>query len=326
MNILDNKLLVQKIQPQYFCDYDINIETIQLLNTLIDIDNLNLLLIGDVCTGKTSLLNTIMREYYKDYTFNEYKNNILYINNLKEQGINYYRSEVKTFCQTSSIIKNKKKFVVLDDVDLINEQSQQVFRNCIDKYNTNVHFISSCLNIQKIIENLQSRFTLIKIHPLDINTLIKIANKIITLENIKITKDAYDFIIHISNNNVKILVNYMEKIKLVGEEITLDMVMQLCFNISFTLFEKYTTFILEKNLAKAIDLIYNICEKGYSVIDILDNYFVFIKVTTILSEEQKYKIIPFICKYITIFYNVHENEIELALFTNNLYRVLNEKV
>ena len=324
MNILDNKLLVQKIQPQYFCDYDINIETIELLNTLIEIDNLNLLLIGDICTGKTSLLNTIMREYYKDYTFNEYKNNILYINNLKDQGINYYRSEVKTFCQTSSIIKNKKKFVVLDDIDLINEQSQQVFRNCIDKYNTNVHFISSCLNIQKVIENLQSRFTLIKIYPLDINTLIKIANKIITLENIKITQDAYDFIIHISNNNVKILVNYMEKIKLVGEEITLDMAMQLCFNISFTLFEKYTTFILEKNLVKAIDLIYNICEKGYSVIDILDNYFIFIKVTTTISEEDKYKIIPFICKYITIFYNVHENEIELALFTNNLYSVLNE--
>jgi hypothetical protein len=58
--------------------------------------------------------------------------------------------------------------------------------------------------------------------------------------------------------------------------------------------------------------------------DILDNYFLFIKNTTILNEDQKYNIIPFICKYISIFHNIHEDEIELALFTNNLMKILNE--
>ena len=56
--------------------------------------------------------------------------------------------------------------------------------------------------------------------------------------------------------------------------------------------------------------------------DILDNYFIFVKTTQILSEEYKYKIIPFICKYITIFHNIHEDEIELALFSNNLFSIL----
>ena len=52
------------------------------------------------------------------------------------------------------------------------------------------------------------------------------------------------------------------------------------------------------------------------------NYFIFIKTTLILTEEQKYKIIPFICKYITIFHNIHEDEIEMSLFTNNLIKIL----
>jgi hypothetical protein len=52
--------------------------------------------------------------------------------------------------------------------------------------------------------------------------------------------------------------------------------------------------------------------------DILDNFFLFVKVTPILNEDEKYKIFPLICKYITIFYNIHEDQIELALFTNNL--------
>ena len=37
------------------------------------------------------------------------------------------------------------------------------FRNCIDKYSHNVHFLSSCSNTQKVIDSLQSRCTLIKI-------------------------------------------------------------------------------------------------------------------------------------------------------------------
>ena len=91
--------------------------------------------------------------------------NILTINSLKDQGISYYRYEVKTFCQTLCQLQNKKKFVVLDDIDYINEQSQQVFRNCIDKYSNNTNFIASCSNIQKVIDSFQSRVMIIKIKP-----------------------------------------------------------------------------------------------------------------------------------------------------------------
>ena len=79
---------------------------------------------------------------------------------------------------------------------------------------------------------------------------------------------------------------------------------------------------LQKELKKAIYLISELYDKGYSVMDILDNYFIFVKSSTILNEEQKFKIIPCICKYITIFHNIHEDEIELSLFTNNIIETL----
>ena len=321
---MEDRLFIHKYQPIYFKDFGEDNETVKIIKTLISIDNLNILLIGNMASGKTSLLNTIIREYYTGYTNKDYEENVLYINSLKEQGINYYRTDVKTFCQTCSNIKNKKKFIVLDDIDLINEQSQQVFRNCIDKYSHNVHFISSCNNIQKVIESLQSRFTIIKIKPLKRENMISIINNIQLSENIEIDKDAQDFIINISNNTVKILINYMEKFKLLNERITLNLAVQLCSNISFFIFEEYTTLILEKKLKESINLIYEIYDKGYSVMDILDNYFIFIKSTNILNEEQKYKIIPYMCKYISIFHNIHEDEIELSLFTNNLIDILSE--
>ena len=317
-----DKLFVNKYQPLIFDDFGIDDEIIKILKTLIVMDNLNILLIGDIASGKTSLLNSLIREYYTGHNPKEYEDNIMYINNLKEQGINYYRNDVKTFCQTCSVIKGKKKFIVLDDIDLINEQSQQVFRNCIDKFSHNVHFISSCTNIQKVIESIQSRLTIIKIKPLQKEQLFKIIDKIKANENISMDIEAEEFIVNISNKTVKILINYMEKFKLVNEHITHNLAVRLCSNISFITFEDYTNLIKNKNLNNAIQLIYEIYDKGYSVMDILDNYFLFVKNTDILNETEKYNVIPIICKYITIFHNIHEDEIELALFTNNLIAIL----
>lgn len=321
---MNNTLFLNKYQPYYFKDFETDSEMIEILETLISMNSLNILFIGDIGCGKTAFLNAVIREYYKGHSIDHQENNILEINSLKEQGINFYRNDVKTFCQTCSSIPNKKKIVVLDDLDFINEQSQQVFRNCIDKYSHNVHFIASCSNSQKVIESLQSRFIIIKIKPLQKHNLASIMQKIIASEDIRIDPDAVDFILSVCNNTIKILINYLEKFKLINQHVTLDLATNVCTNISFHTFEKYTGFIKNKELYNAIHLFYDLYDKGYSVIDILDNYFMFIKFTNILTEDQKYDIIPIICKYITVFRNIHEDEIELALFSNNLYSILNK--
>ena len=116
----------------------------------------------------------------------------------------------------------------------------------------------------------------------------------------------------------------MEKFKLLNEPITLELANKVCTNINFYTFEEYTNLVKKGLLNEAIKTIYDIFDKGYSVMDILDNYFLFVKNTDCLNESEKYEIIPFICKYITIFHNIHEDEIELALFTNNLVNILNK--
>jgi DNA polymerase III delta prime subunit len=314
----NSKLFIHKYQPIYFGDFEIDENIVEILNTLIEIDNLNILIIGDMGSGKTSLMNAIILEYYKGNEKSAIEENILHINSLKEQGINYYRNDVKTFCQTTCSIYKKKKIIVLDDIDFINEQSQQVFRNCIDKFSHNVHFICTTTSHQKVIESLQSRLLTIKIKSLQKEKLHKIMKKIMSSENINMSLDVQLFILDICNNTAKILINYMEKCKLLNTEITMDVAKSICANISFSIFQEYTENVKKKNLINAIELFYSIYDKGFSVIDILDNYFLFIKSTSMLTEEEKYKIIPLLCKYITIFHNIHEDEIELSIFTNNL--------
>jgi replication factor C subunit 2/4 len=322
---MTDKLFINKYQPIYFKDFGENNEITKMLTSLIKIDDLNILFIGNMASGKTSILNALIREYYFGLSPKEYEENILYINSLKEQGINYYRTDVRTFCQTCSNIKGKKKFVVLDDIDFINEQSQQVFRNCIDKYSHNVHFIASCSNMQKVIESIQSRFIIVKIKQLERENLIKIIEKIKQIENISISPEAEEFVLNVSNNTVKILINYMEKFKLYNDYITLDLAMQMCTNISFISFDEYVLCLKQNKLNDAIEILYGIYDKGYSIMDILDNFFLYVKITSLINEYEKYIIIPYICKYITVFHNIHEEEIELALFTNNILNIMTKK-
>ena len=77
----------------------------------------------------------------------------------------------------------------------------------------------SCINTQKVIESLQSRCSIIKIKPIKKifkNNTKNIKNK----ENIDIDSDVENFLIKISNNSIRLLINYLEKFKLLNLKIT----------------------------------------------------------------------------------------------------------
>ena len=243
-----------KYQPKILTDFTINSELIDIIKTLTAMDNLNILFIGNSGSGRTSLIQAIIREYYgENISLNH--DNIMTINTLKEQGISYYRTEVKIFCQTSSLFKDKKKILVLDDIDIINEQSQQVFRNCIDKYSNNVIFLASCSNTQKVIESLQSRMNVLNIKSPSENQLKNIARSIISAESITIDDNVIDFIVKVCNGSIRILINYLEKFKLLDQNINFDIANKVCTNISFIELDKYTNFCKKKELTNALKLI-----------------------------------------------------------------------
>lgn len=317
---------ITKYKPYYineFSEFSSNKELISILKILHELEDLNILLIGHPSSGKTTILYAIIREYYGlKKTDNIPETNIMFINNLKEQGINFYRNEMKTFCQSHCSIFGKKKMVVIDDMDNINEQSQQVFRNYIDKYKNNVHFVSVCTNIQKVIESIQSRVHIINILPPDKEQLRLIMEKIVKEENIDIDKEATDYLLMVSNNSIRGLINNLEKMFILNEPIDLFLCKKLCSNISFQIFESYIQYIRRGEIYNAVRVFYEIHDYGYSVIDILDYFFTFIKTTKMVNEEEKYRIIPILCKYITVFHSIHEDVIELSLLTNKVFECL----
>jgi DNA polymerase III delta prime subunit len=316
---MDPDTFILKYKPYFIRDFYLEPTHLTVLNALQELDDLNLLVVGNSCSGKTSLIYAIIREYYgmnESAVFPEH--NIMFINNLKEQGIQFFRTEMKTFCQSKSNIPGKKKIIVVDDIDTINEQSQQVFRNYMDKYSKNIHFISVCTNIQKVNESLQSRLHILKINQVDRNNLETTMNKIVEKESLIMDADAKNFLLNISDNSIRVLINHLEKIYILGQPVNMELVHKLCSNISYVQFDNYIHKLKSGDLGGAIAILYEIYDHGYSVIDILDYFFTYIKMTKTLEEVEKYRALPFLCKYITIFHKVHEDVIELAFFTNSL--------
>ena len=316
---------VAKYKPYYIDEYSTNIHLMSVVKTLLTMNDLNILFIGSPGSGKTTLLYALIREYYNlNKTDHINENNIMFINNLKEQGINYYRSEMKTFCQSHCNTFCKKKMIVIDDLDCVNEQSQQVFRNCIDKYKNNVNFITVCTNIHKVIESIQSRLHILLISNVTDDYIRVIMKNIIMKEGMTIDDVSKEYLVQYSNKSIRVLMNSMEKLHLYGKPIHIELCKKMCSNISFHLFEEYLIYLKQGELNKSIQKLYDIYDHGFSVIDILDFFFTFIKNTNLITEEEKYQIIPLLCEYITVFHNVHEDMIELALFTNDICNILNK--
>lgn len=304
----------EKYKPRYLNDFNLSHEMEHLLETLTHNNDMNILFIGEHGTGKTCLIETLLRNYYET---TEYKNNVLEINNLHEQGIQYYREDVKTFCQTS-FINSKKKTIIIDDLDTINENSQQVFINMMDKYK--VQFICSCSNPQQVIENIKSRLFNINIPVFSEEKLTRIMQLICMNENIVVDKNVEPFLIKISNNSIRLLKKYLEKLFLLNikKNVTLDIALECCTSISFHTLDDYITFCKNKEMVKAIELILSISDLGFSPIDIYENLSLFVETTNNIDERIKFKLIELICKYITLFYNIHEHNIELVLLTREI--------
>ena len=315
-----NNLLINKYKPKEIEDLILDEQFVNFMNKLIHSDMLNLIIVGNSSSGKTTLVKLIIKKYFNQ----ENNNNILYIHGTKDQGIQYYRNELQIFCKTCSTIKNKKKMVILDDFDLINEQSQQVFRNVMDNNNHSVFFIMTCINPHKLINSIQSRQLLLHIPIPNNDKLFVKCKEIIINENIKIHDDVLKFIISLSNNSIICIINYLQKIKLIDEYITMDNITNIVTHINFKIFDDYFYYIKKRDFNACLNIFANLLDNGYSVIDILDSLHIYLKQSCneSLTEEIKYLIIKIICKYITAFYNVHEDDIELIFFTNNLFDII----
>ena len=312
------QMFLIKYKPKILDDLEISAELKFTIKMMIDIGYINILINGERGCGKTTTINAILTEFYGS---NYNSENILWISALNDIGMNYFRTDVKTFCQTS-INVNCKKTVIIDDIDFMGDQCQHIIRHIIDKYNKHVHFIISCTTIHKVIDSLQSQLNVINKEQLSSAAVFKCIKHISNNENINITDKQINRLIMICNNNIGTTINYIEKLKLFGETVTDEIISSTCNSISFDDISKYIELCKKSNFIEALAIMNSLTGRGYSVIDIMDIIFNYIKHTNTLPENIKFDLLHPLCSKIITFNAVHEDVIELSFFTNRVINLL----
>ena len=310
---------MNKYTPNSIDDLNLDNKYIKIINSYINSNKLFFIIHGNQLSGKTTLTNILLNKYYG---INGIKNNVLYFNILKDQGINYFRNDLKNYCQINNILvsnnKKSKKTIVFDDIDILNDQCQIIISTLINNYK-NINFILTCNDLNKINNSIIHIMEKIQLNPINNEYLLKIYNKISKIENINLNKKDIEFLITSSNFSISKLINYINKIKIMKSNFKLENEIS---NILIDDFNKYIELCINKNYKDAINNILKIYYNGYSVIDILDEFYMYIKLYSNIEEETKYKILKYICNYINIFNNIHEHQIELIFLTNNIIKLL----
>ena len=93
-----NESFINKYKPTNIENMFLNSKIKELIINVIVKRNVNILLLGNNETGKTILMNIL----------NKRITNSILINNLKENGINKFRTEIKLYCQ----LTEKKKTIL----------------------------------------------------------------------------------------------------------------------------------------------------------------------------------------------------------------------
>jgi DNA polymerase III delta prime subunit len=291
---------------------ELHTEHANVLRQMTDLDALRILILGDPGTGKSTVCRAVVNDYYGD----DGRDDVLKISSLNDQGINFYRTDVRTFCQTKCSRAGKKKMVVLDDMDALVESGQQVFLSYMDSFST--LFVVTATMPSKIVPGLHSRLLTLKLSPFPTEFLLAELKRIAELEGLSIeSADAANAVVTRSVGSMRAMLNYLEKIILLGKGLTQEIVDASCSSLDARILAEFSAAIELGNEYGAVDVLLAVHRDGYSVMDVLDAYFTFVKQSSHLSDARKYQIIRIISKYIVIF-NQHEHAVEFIFCVHDL--------
>lgn len=236
-----------------------NIEIIKKLKQMVDTKLQNLIITGSSGVGKSSSIYSIIKEMNAEH---------IELNASDERNISTIRTTIKTFAMKKSF---SPKIIVLEEIDNMPKASQHGIASLMEK--SNAHFILTCNDYDKIIENLTSRCMILKFKTIeqeDIkNHLIKISKD----KNIKYNIEVINVIAKRSEGDLRKAINTLQLMFFYSKEQTLENLEICSTEPSSVLIQNIITSCLNKNLEKAILDLNIILHDGYDCSDIISFLF-----------------------------------------------------
>ena len=165
-------------------------------------------------TGKTTLAKAIIHELKCD---------ALIINSSDDRKIETVRDKVKEFALTKSS-NNNRRCVFMDEFDGMLKASQDALRNIMETYASNVFFILTCNNINKVIEPIKSRCVVIPFAYPSKEDVVKYLEKICMKENMDYTDEGLLKLVEINYPSIRNCVIALQDLYTQKQTVTVETV------------------------------------------------------------------------------------------------------
>lgn len=285
----------------------------------------NTLFVGDVGSGKTTIIKCILKQIFGSMSQSEY---VYWINTLDSAGIANFRKNLQTFCQTYAMgvlsdVIMYPKVVVVDNIDTLPDELQFIIHAAMTRYLKNCWFLITSSSEQSIIERINYDCISIQLENIHEDYLRDLCHKVIHDEKIEMTESVVDDLISCSNHSVRLMLMYLHKFLLLKEPITKAVLTEVCSMANDYEFRKFTiSWAIDKDSKESYAIVSELCKRGLALCDLFEKYLDYIKHCDILKEELKYNVIELLGRYITLIVCHHEDIVELAHFTMDLLKLV----
>lgn len=239
----------------------------------------NIIITGPCGTGKTTTANCFIH----DYKIND--NDLLVLNMSDIRGIDIVNNKISSFLDKKTT-KNNILTLILDEIDNLTIRAQYSIRELMEKYNHKARFIFICSSTTNIIENLQSKCTILSYKKQSHQDLIHFLSVICKKENLFPTDCGLDALAFISNGDIRIALNYLQEISIIYKSFNKDHVYEICDYpppVTITAILKHCENNNIPEIIKSVDQLYS---DGYSFYDLIQILFKILKKYPI-NEEKK---------------------------------------
>ena len=241
----------------------------------------NVLLYGNPGNGKTGAGLVIGREILGE----TFKDNYVEVNASDDRRLENVRTTIKNIAQSGTIGDAPFRIVLLDEMDGMTTDAQNALKRIMERYASNIRFIITCNDRNKIIFALQSRCANYHFKPLSNEAMMEVLSSILKAEEItRFSQDELHSFIYAMNGDMRRAITELQAAKASNSTLKTQI------NAGLNEYKKLLMNIVNKDTTYALSKIHDLLHNGYTIREVCIGLHDAV-IETDLERQIKYKVL-----------------------------------